>query len=128
MVLHTSIVNWRRQGWGQHAMGICTFYSIWNLCGVMVFQTSMLDWRRVGGLICHGCMCILLYMKCIRCNDFPEIYAQLEEGGMGSVCTGICPFFSLWNIIGVVVFHRSMVNWRRGCGQSAMSICAFFYI
>ena len=29
---------------------------------------------------------------------------------MGSVCTGI------------VVFHRSMVNWRRGWGQSVMKL------
>ena len=29
-------------------------------------------------------------------------------------------------LIGVVVFHRSMVNWRRG--PSALSICAFCYM
>ena len=28
-------------------------------------------------------MCILLYMKLIWCNGFPEIFAQLEEGGSG---------------------------------------------
>ena len=30
------------------------------------------------GSICHGYMCILLYMKLIWCNAFPEIYALLE--------------------------------------------------
>ena len=50
-------------------------------CSVMIFQRSMLDWRRDGGLICHGYMCIVLYMKHIWCNGFPKIYAQLEEGG-----------------------------------------------
>ena len=30
------------------------------------------------GSICHGYMCIVLYMKLIWCNGFPEIYAQLE--------------------------------------------------
>ena len=41
-------------------------------------------------LICHGYMCIVLYMKCIWCNGFAEIYAQLEEG-VGSICHGyIC--------------------------------------
>ena len=30
------------------------------------------------GLICHGYMCIVLYMKLIWCNGFPEIYAHLE--------------------------------------------------
>ena len=54
------------------------------------------------GSICHGYMCILLYMKLIWCNGFPGIYGQLEEGGMGSVCTG------------VVVFYRYIVIWRRG--------------
>ena len=47
-------------------------------------------------------MCILLYLKLISCNGFPEIYGQLEEGGMESVCTG------------VVVFHTSIVIWRWG--------------
>ena len=34
------------------------------------------------GSICHGYMCIVLYMKHIWCNDFPDINAQLEEGGV----------------------------------------------
>ena len=46
------------------------------------------------GSICHGCMCIVLYMKLIWCN----------------------------------VFHRSMLNWRRGWGQFAIGICALCYI
>ena len=68
------------------------------------------------GSMCHGYMCILLYMKLIWCNGFPQIYSQLEEGGVGSVCTG------------VVVFHKSIVNWRKGWDQSAMGIYAFYYI
>ena len=32
------------------------------------------------GSICHGYICILLYMKLMQCNGFPEIYAQLEGG------------------------------------------------
>ena len=135
-------------GGGQSAMGICALRYIWNLFGVMVFQRSMLDWRRgrgfnlpwvyvhcaiyetylvwwfsrdlcliggggrgvnlswvyvhcaiyetylvwwfsrdlcsigggVGGSICHGYMCIVIYMKLIWCDGFPEIYAWLEEG------------------------------------------------
>ena len=66
--------------------------------------------------LCHGYMGILLYMKLICCNGFPEIYGQFEEGGMGSVCTGICAFFYISNIVAVVVFHRSKVNWRSGEG------------
>ena len=52
----------------------------------MVLQTSMLDWRRgLWGLICHGHMCIVIYMKLIWCNGFSEIYACYEEG-VGSFC------------------------------------------
>ena len=32
------------------------------------------------GSVCHGYICILLYMKLIGCSGFSEIYAQLEEG------------------------------------------------
>ena len=54
-------------------------------------------------------------MKLNQCSGLPEIYGQLEEG-VGSVCTS------------VVVFHRCMVDWRRGWGLSALvyvhsSIC-----
>ena len=110
-------------------MGICAFFSMWNLFGVVVFQRSMLDWRRGMGSVCHGYMCILLYVKLIWCSGFPEIYAWLEEEAWGQSAMGICAFFSMWNLFGVLVLHRSMVDWRRGHGgQSAMGICAFFYM
>ena len=32
------------------------------------------------GSICHGYICIVLYMKCMWCNGFPDTYARLEEG------------------------------------------------
>ena len=79
VVLYRSIVNWRR-GWGQSAMGICVFCYTWKLFGVVLFQRSMLNWRCEVVSICHGYMCILLYMKLIWCNGFPENYAQLEGG------------------------------------------------
>ena len=50
-------------------------------CGVL--KASMLDW---GVSICHGYMCIVLYMKLIWCNGFAEIYAQLDWGM--SICHG----------------------------------------
>ena len=62
-------------------MGICALCYILNLFGVLVFQRSMLHWRR-GGVNCHGYMCIVpyIYMKLIWCNGFQEIYAPSEEG------------------------------------------------
>ena len=64
------------------------------------------------GSVCHGDMCILLYMEPLWCSDFPEISAQLEEG-VGSVChddLGICALYYICNCFGVVVLHRSIVN------------------
>ena len=60
-------------------------------------------------------MCILLYLKLILCNGFPEIYGQLEEGGMESVCTG------------VVVFHTSIVIWRGGVNLPLVYVHSALY-
>ena len=65
----------------------------------------------IGGYICLQYMCILLYVKLILCSGFPEIYAQL--GGQGMSAFGICAFCYMWNLFGVVVLHRSMVDCRR---------------
>ena len=43
------------------------------------------------GSVCHGHMCILLYMKLIQCNGVAEIYGQLEEG-WGLSDMGKCTF------------------------------------
>ena len=97
-------------------------------------------------------MCILLYVKLIWCSGIPQIYGQLEEGGLyvklmqgsgipqiyGQLdgvhlqqvyvhsviceiiwCSGIPKIYSQlenWgrNLFGVVVIHRSMVDWRKG--------------
>ena len=56
-------------------------------------------------------MCILLYVKLLWCSSIPYIYGQLEEG---TSALSICAFCYLLNIFVVVVFNRSMVNWRRG--------------
>ena len=32
----------------------------------------------------------------------------------GTSALGICAFCYMLNLFGVVVFHRSLVNWRRG--------------
>ena len=104
-------------GWlegGTCALGICAFYYMWNLFGVVVFHRSMVDWRRGPWYIC-----ILLYVKLIWCSGIPYIYGQLEEGGL---C--ICTFYYMWNLFGVVVFHRSMVDWRRG----PWYICILLYV
>ena len=35
--------------------------------------------------VCHRYMCILLYVKLMRCNGVAQIYTRLEEG-LRSVC------------------------------------------
>ena len=41
----------------------------------------MLNWRRVLESICHGYMCIVLYMKLICCNGFQRSMLDLGGGG-----------------------------------------------
>ena len=50
-----------------------------NFFGVVVFHTSVVNWR---GYICPKCMCILLYVKHIGCSGIQEMYGQLEESGL----------------------------------------------
>ena len=45
------------------------------------------------GSVCHGYMCILLYVKLNLCSSFSEIYAQLEEGVCPQSTMCICEFF-----------------------------------
>ena len=142
MVLQRCLVNW-----GASAMGICAFFYMWKLYGVMVLHRSMLNWR---GSIWHEYMCILQYVKLIGCNGVAGIYAQLEGvcghsvmsiyalfymwnwlgvmvcrdlwwiggGGWGDSGMGICASFSMWKLLGVMVLHRYVLVWRRGGGVS----------
>ena len=52
-------------------------------------------------------MCILLYVTLIWCNGIPYIYCQL----WGVHVLSICAFCYMSNLCGVMVFHRSIVNW-----------------
>ena len=77
--------------------------------------------------VCHGYMCILQCVKLISCSGFPEIYTELEEV-VGQSAMGIRAFFYMSNFFQVIVFQRSILNWRSGCSQSFMGISAFIYI
>ena len=67
-------------------------------------------YAQLGVSICHGYMCIVLYMKLIWCNGFAEIYAR------SAMRCAKC---------GVAVLEASMLDWE--C-QSAMDICALCYM
>ena len=113
------------EGGSQSAMGICAFFCMSKLFGVVVFQISMLNWR---GYICLWYMCIFLYVKLIWCSSFSEIYAQLEEG-MQSVCHGNMCILLLVKLIQCTGFSEIYAQLvAKVGGQSAMGISAFFYI
>ena len=98
-------------------MGICAFCYIWNLIGIMVFQRSMVNWRREGGV---NLLWVMVFQRSML---------DWRRGGWGQSAMGICAFCYLWQLFDVVVLHRYMLYWRRGVGgQSAMGICAFCYI
>ena len=94
----------------------CAMY-IRNLCGVMAFQRSVLDWRRQWGQPAMGKSALYyIYMKLISCNCFPEIFARLEEG-VGSICHRymcivlyISRSASRSAKFGVAVFKASILN------------------
>ena len=56
--------------------------------------------------MCPKYLCILLYVKLIQCSGTIDLWSN---GGGG---LGICAFHYMLNLFGVVVFHRSMVDWR----------------
>ena len=95
----------------------------------MVFQRSMVNWRRGWGQSAMGiCALCYVYMKLIWCNGFPDIYAQLEEG-IGLICHGYMCIVLYMKLIwcnGFAEIYAQLEEW--GWGQSAMGICALCYI
>ena len=127
-------------------LGICAFFYMLNLFGVVVLHRLMVNWRM--GVNLHTC--IVLYVKLFWCSCITQMYCQLEKGPwymciLVYVRSYIVQQYSidLWSIdggyiwilvyvhsaiceylFGVLVFHRSLVNWRR----RSLGICAFFYM
>ena len=80
------------------------------------------------GSICHGYMCIMLYMKLIWCHGFPKIYAGLEEE-VGSICHGYMCIVLYMKLIWHHGFPKTSAHLEEGgWGQSAMGRCALCYI
>ena len=70
--------------------------------GVAVLQTCMLDW---GVSICHGHMCIVLYMKLSWCSGFAEIYAR---SGMRCAKCGVAVLKASMLDCGISICHGYM--------------------
>ena len=63
----------------------------------------------LGVSICHGYMCIVLYMKLIWCNGFAEIYAELEGVNCHRyMCIVLYIYIDRSAKFGVAVFKASM--------------------
>ena len=92
--------------WGLSCMGIYAFFYMWNLCGVVVFNEFMLDWRREVGSICPGHMCILLYVKLFCSQLKVQVQWCMTVGFGGPVCQSreiMTPCISpLWTKTGVL--------------------------
>ena len=54
-------------------MDMGAFCYIRTLCSEVVLHRSMVCQRREVESVCHGDMCILVYVKLIWCSGFPEI-------------------------------------------------------
>ena len=74
-------------------------------------------------------MCIVLYRSAMRCAKFGVAIFKVSLFKFGvQSAMGIYELFYTYRSakFGVVVFKASMLDWLGG--QSAIGICAFFYI
>ena len=88
------------------ALGICAFCYILNFFSVMVFHRYLVNWRRDA----------LVYVHCAICETYLVKWYSIHLWliGGGTCALGICAFCYMLNLYDVVVFHRTMVNWRWG--------------
>ena len=70
----------------------------------------MVNWR--------GVHLTLLYVHSAICETYVVYWYSIDLWsvvGGGTSALGICEFCYMWNLFGVVVFYRSMVDWRGVC-------------
>ena len=121
---------------GRSALSICAFCYMLNIFGLVGFHRSMVHcrgalsyihsaicetylvqwyslhlWSIGWGYICPKYICILLSVKLIWCSSIPYIYGQLDGD---TYALSICALCYMLNVFSVVVFHTSMVSWRKG--------------
>ena len=111
-------------GGGISALHRCAFCYMWNLFGVVVLHTSMMDWRdevmwwvqssenvrmsrRPYVVLLLATRC--LYVKLMQCSGIALICGHMG-GGISALHK--CAFCYMWNLFGVVVLHTSMMDWR----------------
>ena len=85
------MVNWQ----GVHLPWVHVHSAIYET--YWVYQYCMDLWLIGKGSICHGYMCILLYVRLMGCNGFAWIYGQLAEE---SICHGYMCILLYMKLIG----------------------------
>ena len=91
-------------------MGICALCYIYIGCvGVMVFQRSMLNWRRWVGSICNGYMC-LWYIYVMYVVYWFSRDLCLIGGGGGVNLQWVYVHCTIPAKFGVMVSKTSMLN------------------
>ena len=136
MVLHAAMVHW-----GVH---LPLVYMCIVLYVKLIWCNGLAcSYGQLGGSICLQYICTLSYeSKLMWCNGFAEIYARsamrcakcglailqasMLDGGINLPWVYVhCAIYETY--FGVMVLQRSMLNLIGG-GQSAIGICALFYI
>ena len=96
----------------------------------MVFQRSMLNWRRGWGQSAMG-ICVLCYIwKWFGVMVFQRSMLNSRRGsGVSLPWVYVhCAIF-IWNLFGVMVFQRSMLDLEEGVGSTCHGyMCIVLYI
>ena len=87
-----------------HLEEVALVYVHFVLCETYMVQWYFIDLWSIGGYICNGYMCILLYVKLIWCSVITQIYGQLEEGALVYV------HFSIYEIYLVQQYSRDLLS------------------
>ena len=76
---------------------MCILLYVNILIGVVLFFIDFyghrLERRGVWGSVCHGYMCILLYMKLMWCSGVSIDLWSIGDGGQSAI--GVCAVFSM---------------------------------
>ena len=97
VVFYRYMVNWGRGPWYT-----CFVYML-NIFGEVVFHRCIVNWRRGALVYVHSVICEMHLVQWYSidlwsigggglgiCSGIPQIYAQLEEGGLVYVHSAIC--------------------------------------
>ena len=78
------------------------------------------------GSVCHGYMCILLYVKPFQCSVLHRSMVKWRNG-RGQSAMGKCSFCYMGNLRDIVLF-RHLCSIGGGGTSGPSGICAFFYM